>query len=252
MRAHAPDSARIALVVFDLSGTTIADDNAVARCLHRAALEHDVDVPLVVFERTIGTNKIHLYEFLLARAAGREVGIEQLEALRFPEHHERAMELFARYSELMIDHYAQETRPMAGAEETFAWCKEHGLLVATDTGFHRDVNQAIHRAVRWVERGLVDLALDVEHTGGVGRPAPYMIFRAMRELGVQDVHSVAKIGDTPADLWSGHNGGCGLNIGVTSGANARDVLEACPHTHIVSSVADLPALIESAGRLPRR
>jgi len=238
---------RIQLAVFDLSGTTIADDNAVARCLHEAAQDRGLDAPLAVFEQTIGTNKIHLYEFLLARAAGENVRIETFEQHRFPQYHERAMALFAHYSTRMIAHYERHTAPMPGAEEAFAWCRAHGIRVATDTGFHRDVHDAIQRAVCWVERGLVDLALDVEHTAGIGRPAPYMIFHAMRTLGVQDVHAVAKIGDTPADLWSGYHAGCGLNVGVLSGANAREVLQKQPHTHLLPSVADLPVLFESHG-----
>lgn len=238
---------RIQMVVFDLSGTTIADDNAVARCLHRAAVANGLDTPLSVFEQTIGTNKIHLYAFLLARAAGADIGIERLEQVRFPEHHDRALEIFRHYSQLMIAHYETGTLAMPGAEATFAWCRERGVRVVTDTGFHRDVNQAIQRRVRWLERGLVDLMIDVEHTGEVGRPAPFMIFHAMRELSVQDVHAVAKIGDTPADLWSGYHAGCGLNIGVTSGANPLAVLQRHPHTHLLPSVAELPALLVAAG-----
>ena len=86
--------------------------------------------------------------------------------------------------------------------------------------------------------------MDVETTGGVGRPAPYLIFYAMQKLGIQSVHEVIKIGDTPADLLSGYNAGCIGNIGVLSGANSRKVLEKLPYTHILDSVRDLPTLIE--------
>lgn len=67
----------------------------------------------------------------------------------------------------------------------------------------------------------------------------------MFELGIQSVHEVIKIGDTPADLLSGYNAGCVGNIGVLSGANSRDVLMRYPHTHIIDSVANLPHLIEN-------
>jgi phosphoglycolate phosphatase-like HAD superfamily hydrolase len=65
-------------------------------------------------------------------------------------------------------------------------------------------------------------------------------------LGVQSVHQVIKIGDTPADLLSGFNAGCKGNIGVLSGANTEDILLQYPHTHIIDSVRELPSLIESS------
>jgi phosphonatase-like hydrolase len=231
------------LVVFDLSGTTICDDNAVAKCLYSAAVEHGLSVSLDDFRKTIGTNKIKLYAFMIARNEGHPVSIADLEVMSFPEYHDRAMEIFRDYSVRMVNYYRREVRPMPGAEDVFRWCHDHGILVATDTGFHSDVSLAIEQGLRWQERGLVDLALDVEDTDGVGRPAPYMIHLAMRQLDVQSVHQVVKIGDTPADLLSGYNAGCRFNIGVLSGANGRPVLSKYPHTHIIPSVEDLPELL---------
>jgi phosphonatase-like hydrolase len=234
---------KISLVVFDLSGTTVDDDNAVARSLHQAAQEFQLDVSVGDFEKTIGTNKIHLYQFMLARAKGHKVEITQLESLHFPEYLDEALSIFKRYSEIMVGYYKNHVRAMPGAEETFKWCHENGIKVATDTGFHKDVNRAIMEGLQWKERGLIDIALDVEDTNGVGRPAPFLIFKAMERLGIQSVHEVIKIGDTPADLLSGNNGGCIGNIGVLSGANTLRTLQKYPHTHIIKSVKELPRLI---------
>ena len=85
----------------------------------------------------------------------------------------------------------------------------------------------------------------VEDTNGIGRPAPYLIHKAMYNLGIQSVHEVIKIGDTPADLLSGYNAGCIGNIGVLSGANKIETLIQYPHTHIIDSVASLPDLIQN-------
>ena len=234
---------KIKLVVFDLSGTTVSDDNAVAKCLYEGARKFGLQTTIEDFEKTIGTNKIHLYEFMIARDNGEQVRIENLEQYSFPEHHQKAIEIFDYYSVLMIDYYKKSVKAIEGAEDTFYWCHENGVKVVTDTGFHKDVNKAIMEGLRWKERGLIDLALDVEDTGGIGRPAPYMIFKGMELTGVQSVHEVIKIGDTPADLLSGYNAGCAGNIGVLSGANSSDILKIYPHTHIINSVADLPELI---------
>ena len=234
---------KISLVVFDLSGTTVSDDNAVAKCLYEGGKHFGLGATIADFEKTIGTNKIKLYEFMLARDNGHEVLIDDLERYHFPEYHEQALAIFDYYSVLMVDFYRNEVKPMPGAEETFDWCHQHGIKVATDTGFHHDVNTAIMEGLQWREKGLIDLSLDVEDTGGVGRPAPYLIHRAMNLLGIQSVHETAKIGDTPADLLSGFNAGCIANIGVLSGANLMGTLLKYPHTDIIPSVADLPSLL---------
>jgi phosphoglycolate phosphatase-like HAD superfamily hydrolase len=67
----------------------------------------------------------------------------------------------------------------------------------------------------------------------------------MTRLGVADARWVAKVGDTRADLEEGSNAGCGVVIGVTTGTCSREELQACPHSHIVGSVAEVPALLLS-------
>jgi phosphoglycolate phosphatase-like HAD superfamily hydrolase len=74
-----------------------------------------------------------------------------------------------------------------------------------------------------------------------------MIWRLMTQLGVTDPKRVAKVGDTRADLGEGAAAGCGLNVGVTTGAYTREQLSKYPHTHLVGSVADVPGLILPAG-----
>jgi phosphoglycolate phosphatase-like HAD superfamily hydrolase len=76
----------------------------------------------------------------------------------------------------------------------------------------------------------------------LGRPAPYLIFRAMEATSTSSVHRVATVGDTTLDLQAGYNAGVRWNIGVLSGAHDRQSLEGAPHTHILPSVAELNLL----------
>lgn len=233
----------IKMVVFDLSGTTVEDDNAVAKSLHQAAIENGLQLPLSEFEKTIGTNKIHLYQYHIAKSLGRDISFEDFERKNFPDLHEEAMKIFERYSVIMLNYYKEHVKAMPGAEDIFTWCRQQNIKVVTDTGFHRDINNAIMEGLGWLKNGLIDLTVDIETTGGIGRPAPYMIFYAMQQLGVQSVHEVVKIGDTPADLLSGFNAGCAGNIGVLSGANSRETLSKYPHTHMLNSINELPEIL---------
>jgi phosphoglycolate phosphatase-like HAD superfamily hydrolase len=66
----------------------------------------------------------------------------------------------------------------------------------------------------------------------------------MGRFGIIDSRRTAKVGDTPADLQEGQNAGCGLIVGVTQGTHTRQQLEPYPHSFLINTIADLPALIE--------
>ncbi|RKX35910.1 MAG: phosphatase [Verrucomicrobia bacterium] len=237
---------KIRMVMFDLSGTTVYDDTGVRDCLYKAAVEFDLKTTPDEILLHMGTNKIHLYQFLIARSHGQDITIEDFEKNIDSETEAEAIRIFDRYSEIMIEHYRKEVREIEGAADTFRWCHENDIKVATDTGFHRNVTEAIMDGLGWVRDGLVDLSVDVEHVpGDRGRPAPFMIYHAMTQLDVQCVHEVLKIGDTPADMLEGYNAGCRGIVGVLSGPRPVEAWGGYRHTHVIPSVKDLPALIES-------
>jgi phosphonatase-like hydrolase len=234
---------KISLAIFDLLGTTVWNDNASTKFLHEASCHFGLRTSVADFENSGGTNKIRLYEFLIARDRGEDVQIENLDQYRFLRYYEHALEIFRRYSKLMISHYQTEAKAIPGAEETFRWCHDNDIRVVTDSGFHMAVNDAILDTLQWRERGLIDFALNLEDTGEIEKPAPFMIFKAMLLTEVQNVHEVIKIGDSPADLLSGYHAGCKGNIGVLTGGNSAEILRIYPHTHLINSVTDLPKLI---------
>jgi len=236
----------IEMVMFDLSGTTVEDDTGVRDCLYRAAVEFNLNTTPDEILQNMGTNKIHLYQFLIARDRGQDIDIRDFEKIKNPDTHEAAVEVFDRYQEIMVDHYMTNVKEVPGAADVFRWCHENGIKVATDTGFHRVVVEAIMEGLGWVKDGLVDLAVDVEHVPGqIGRPAPFMLFYAMTTLNVQSVHHVIKVGDTPADMLEGRNAGVRGVVGVMSGPRPVTAWGKYWHTHVIESVAELPQLIES-------
>lgn len=237
---------KISMIMFDLSGTTVYDDTGVRDCLFAAAQEYNLKTTAEEILLHMGTNKIHLYQFLIAKERGKKIDVRDFEKIKDPETYEEAKKVFDRYEELMIAHYRKDVKEVPGAANTFRWCHENGIKVATDTGFHRDITNAIMEGLGWVKEGLVDIAVDVEHVPGqIGRPAPFMIYYAMTQLDIQNIHEVIKIGDTPADMLEGYNAGCLGIIGVLSGPRPVTAWGKYRHTHVIESVADLPELIES-------
>ena len=78
------------------------------------------------------------------------------------------------------------------------------------------------------------------------KPAPDMLLRCVELTHVSGAGSIASVGDTVLDLQAGHNAGVRWNIGVLTGAHQRALMAPQPHTHLLSSVAELPALFEEA------
>lgn len=236
----------IKMVMFDLSGTTVYDDTGVRDCLYKAAQEFKLNTTPEEILLHMGTNKIHLYQYLIARSQGQNIDLRDFEKIRDPGTLELATKVFHRYEEIMIAHYRTQVREVPGASDTFRWCHQNGIKVATDTGFHKDVTMAIMDGLGWLRDGLVDVSVDVQDIPGErGRPAPFMIFHAMEKLDIQSVSEVLKIGDTPADMLEGTNAGCRGVVGVLSGHRPVTAWGCYRHTHVIPSVKELPALIES-------
>jgi len=237
---------RVSMVMFDLSGTTVQDDMGVRDCLYQAAVEFGVETTPDEILLHMGTNKIHLYQFLIAREQGAEINIKDFEKQKDPKTYDQAKQVFDRYQEIMIEHYRGNVQEIAGASDVFRWCHANGIKVATDTGFHHVIVEAIMEGLGWLREGLVDLAVNVQDVPGqIGRPAPFMLFHAMTQLNVQSVHEVIKVGDTPADMLEGRNAGCRGVVGVLSGPRPVTAWGKYWHTHVIPSVADLPALIKA-------
>ncbi len=233
---------RIALVVFDLAGTTIEDDDAVNEALRIALRSAAVEAERAEVNRVMGLAKPEAIARVLEARRGTAPSADEVASVH---------DVFVR---AMLDHYGAPggVRPIAGIEETFEAIHAGGILVAIDTGFPRVIAEAVLARTGWLEGGEVDVLVASDDVAR-GRPHPDMIHEAMRRLGVDDVRAVAKVGDTPSDLAEGRRAECGLTIGVTYGSHARAELEAFAHDALVASQEALrEALGVESERVRRR
>jgi phosphonatase-like hydrolase len=129
---------------------------------------------------------------------------------------------------------------MPGAASAFEWLRGKNIKIALNTGFDRPTADLIIDAVGW-RSGVVDAVICGDDVA-LGRPAPYLIFRAMEACGVTSVHKVMCVGDTVLDLQAGRNAGVRYVVGVLSGAHKKAQLEKEQHTHLIESVAAMPSM----------
>ena len=219
------------LVIFDFAGTMLRDDGAVLPAYRRALSKHGIAYTEAELAARRGAAKRAVFREL----AGRPERSAASDALG-----DRAL---ADFEAALRENYASgDIAPIDGAEETARWLKERGVKVALSSGFDRALVELLVERLGWSR--LFDRVLAAEDAPA-GRPAPYLIFRAMMDLGVHDVARVAVVGDTALDLAAGANAGVHWVIGVTSGAHDVETLGAARHTHLLPSVAALPPLFGS-------
>lgn len=217
----------IKLVIFDLAGTTVKDEDVVCKCLLDAMAFGGVTGTRDLVNKYMGTPKRKAMRELLPDATEDEV--------------DAAHEEFRR---LVLDYYHNDpgVAEMPGASAVFAALREKGVRVATDTGFDRETCNAIFDRLGWHDK--LDASVTADEVPR-GRPFPDMVFHLMERLGVSDAGAVAKVGDTPSDLQEGTSAGCGLVIGLTWGTHTREELEVHPHTHLLGSVQDVLGAVEA-------
>ena len=112
------------------------------------------------------TNKVHLYQFLIARSKGQDIDFKDFEKIQDPKTYDLVKKVFDRYEEIMIAHYRSQVKEVPGAADTFCWCHEHGIKVATDTGFQGKITEAIMDGLGWVKDGLMDCSVHVQCVSG--------------------------------------------------------------------------------------
>jgi phosphonatase-like hydrolase len=214
------------LVIFDLAGTTVEDRGEVPDAFTAALAEHGIAVTREQINGVRGASKRQAILHFIPPGPGQE---------------RLAEEIYASFREKLTRRYSSEgVRAIPGAAAVFGLLRERGVRIGLNTGFDRETTELLIGALGWVD-GIVDAVVcgdDVTQ----GRPAPYLIFRAMEAAGATDVHVVANVGDTTLDLQAGYNAAVRWNVGVLSGAHDHRALESAPHTHLVPSVAELPGL----------
>lgn len=236
----------ILLVMFDMAGTTVRDNDEVLFCFAKACKQVGLDVPDKRLNALMGVSKLEVFQILWREALVPETLPQTIE--------NQAHQSFLLFKEILEDYYRTHlVEPTEGALEVFEWLRQRDIKVALNTGFYRGVTNIILNKLGWLA------GLDAQYKGGVGtiidlsvcsdevplgRPEPYMIQKAMATFGITDPKKVVKIGDTPVDLAEGRKAGCAASIAVVNGTHTRAELEVLDNDGLLESLRDLPNWLE--------
>lgn len=225
---------KIKMVVFDMAGTTVNEDNIVYKTLRNAI------------------NSVGGFDLSLEEVLEHGAGKEKLEAIKTIlknsldlENDQLATEIFQLFLVQLKSAYEVETiYPCTNAAALFIKLKDMGILRVLNTGYDRLTAESLLKKLNWEVGKDIDLlitASDVEHN----RPEPDMIQLAMAKMGITEASTVAKIGDSTIDIQEGQNAGCGLSIGITTGAHTAVQLATANPDQVISDLLDILPVIEN-------
>lgn len=232
--------------MFDMAGTTVRDNNEVLLCFAEACKKEGIEADEKRLNALMGVSKLEVFHLLWREQLGEGTVSESIT--------EKAEHSFQIFRNILENYYrTHPVEPTEGALEVFDWLRGHDIKIALNTGFYRVVTDIILNKLGWLA------GLNAEYVGGIGstidfsissdqvpqgRPAPYMIQKAMSVFGITDPKQVVKIGDTPVDLEEGRRAGCLLSLAVVNGTHSRAELEVLDNDGLLPSLIELPAFLE--------
>lgn len=215
------------MVVFDMAGTTVNEDNVVYKTVQKAINEKGFDFTL---------------EQVLAEGAGKE----KQQAIRsvlsvYGGNNDEALvsEIYTRFVALLKEAYDNlDVLPQPNAMELFTALKERKILVVLNTGYNVETAQGLITKLGW-KKGVDYDALITASDVDKNRPNPDMILLAMKQFGITNGAEVAKVGDSIIDVEEGKNAGCGLTFGITTGAHTLAQLKSANPNYVIDNLMEI-------------
>jgi len=167
---------------------------------------------------------------------------------------------FEKYLFTTLKYY---TTPIPYVIDVVAYLRQQGIKIGSTTGYTRDMMEVVEPSAR--SKGYYTDNSVVPGDVPAGRPAPFMIFKNMIDLNIQNTDFVVKVGDTMEDIREGLNAKV-LTIGVIIGSSELGLsetevneipeielneqiaavrlkmMEAGAH-YVINSIAELPNII---------
>lgn len=226
----------IRLVVFDMAGTTVNENNVVYKTIRKALSEAGLEVSLEdVLLHGAGKEKLQairdiLWNVFKLKDEEKTVAIHDV----FRSHLEKAYENL-------------DVKPVEGAEVVIRHLRNSGVFCVLNTGYDAKTANVLLKKLGWDKADLIDgviTASDVPRS----RPFPDMIEAAMLMTGVSNPIEVIKIGDSTIDIEEGQKAGCGLSIGITGGAQTREQLEQQGPDYVIDHLSELVHIVDRENR----
>jgi phosphonatase-like hydrolase len=223
----------IELVVFDIAGTTVADNGNINDFFRKAFSNEGIIVGEDDINEVMGYRKREAVQIIIDKyipdLRNKSTIVDNI--------HEDFTKQMVKFYETY-----EGLSPLPFAEKVFLELQDNKIKVALNTGFTKVITAPILKRLGWDTAPFIDAVICSDEVPE-GRPYPYMIEQLMQKLHISYPENVAKVGDTKVDIEEGQNAGCGMVVAVTTGAYTKEQLVKCQPDHIIDSLQLLPSLI---------
>ncbi|OCB74796.1 phosphonatase-like hydrolase [Flavobacterium crassostreae] len=222
----------IELVVFDMAGTTVNEDNVVYKTVQKGIHEAGFNVSLeTVLQYGAGKEKHQAITDVLKQIAP----LEDVTEIANTIFNNFKISLQKAYKDLQISSFA-------GTEDLFRDLRSNNIKVVLNTGYNTATAKELLDKLGWSVGKTIDALVTADDVQN-GRPEADMIFKAMQIVGVTDAQKVLKVGDSAIDIEEGKNANCGITVGVLTGAQTRLQIQEAKPTYIFETLNELRALL---------
>lgn len=223
---------RIELVVFDMAGTTVDEDNVVYKTVQQVINDEGFKVSLEeVLKHGAGKEKHQAITDVLTECT-KTTNVALVANIAFSKFKLALKEVYDTI----------EIKTFAGTEELFKDLRNNKIKVVLNTGYDKKTAALLVKKLGWIVGETID-GLVTSDDVVMGRPYGDMILLAMENTGVTDSAKVLKVGDSAIDIEEGKNANCGITAGVLTGAQTRSQLQQANPTYILESVNELRAIL---------
>ena len=204
----------IKLVILDWAGTVL-DFGCVAPAgaFVAAFAEAGVEVTLPEARGPMG---LHKKDHLRAMLQVPGIGDRWQSAKGRPWAEADVEELYRRVTPMQVAAAQAHSELIPEVLNCVAELRRRGILLAGTTGYFQEAADVCYAAAE-AQGYKPDFRICADEVPA-GRPAPWMIFRAMEALNVYPPTAVVKVGDTLVDIADGHNAGV-WSVGVVDSSN---------------------------------
>jgi phosphoglycolate phosphatase len=218
----------VSLVCCDLAGTIISAGSVLEKAFAEAIATQGVVPGTAAYARSM---------VVVDRSSGQPPR-DVMHALFTDDAQAQAAYLsFERSYRTVVDRFGLST--VAGARDTLAELSDAQHKVCVISGFSRPTSRLV------LERaGIgrdVDLTLCLDDAPR-GFPWPDLVLTAVVRLGIDDVASVAVVGDSENVITAGRRAGARTLVGIP-GERPAQRLRAAGANHLINTLAELPALL---------
>ncbi len=225
-------NSQVRMVVFDMAGTTVDEDNVVYKTIQKALAHYDHIFTLdQVLTYCAGKEKRTAIIDILTNLEGKDIN---------PIHVDTIFDYFK--AELKTAYQEMEVKTFDHTLEVFQKLKDASILVVLNTGYDRATATGLLSKMNWSEGVDYDFLVTADDVV-LGRPNPDMIQLAMHKGGVTDPKQVVKVGDSCIDIEEGKAAGCIYSIGITSGAQPKEELALANPDYIIDSLVELESIL---------